>query len=472
MNKYKLRFAPSPTGYMHLANARVAILNYTKSMQLKHKHGAQVQFILRIDDTDTVRSKQIYIDQIIMDLAWLEIKYDEIYYQSKRYDIYNSVVEKLKEYGVLYAAYETEEELKKLREEQLKDGQTPRYEERLDKTGVDKGAGTDAEKKPCWRFRIGKNAVKWHDEIMGEQKFESKGLYDPIVLRGNGTITYMLASIIDDYMMDVTHIMRGRDHLTNTAIQLHMLEALNNVFGTDKKIQFAHFSLLYSIEGKKLSKRAESANIKDFRAEGLLNVTLIRFLLNLGLAESLKYVRLKQLLLDVDMGSYNRADIRCDTDQLYTDNQKYLVEMNAAQAIEWAQSSANGDMKYLNIGNMQVLWPMISGEVQVVEDLYTWLDRVYGEVLLNKACVSIDEEQKEFLQEFMAKYRVLLEEKDTAWERILDVLRREYVNKDRSLKICIMAFRYALTGMEHGPKMQQLFEIMDIEKIKARLILA
>lgn len=512
MYTYKLRFAPSPTGYMHLANARVAILNYTKAMQLKHTHAhsdsaSEVKFVLRIDDTDTVRSKQIYTEQILKDLEWLGIQYDEIHYQSKRYDIYQEVIAKLKEAGFLYAAYETEEELKKLREEQLKEGNTPRYEQKEPKNDSDSSnpavySNSSHSINPCWRFKIGKHAVQWQDEIMGEQKFESKGLYDPIVVRGNGTITYMLASIIDDYMMNVTHIMRGRDHLTNTAIQLHMLDALNKIFNTNKQIQFAHFSLLYSIEGKKLSKRAESANIKDFRKEGLLNVTLIRFLLNLGLAESLKYGSIQDIITSINMSTYNRADIKCDTDQLYTDNQKYLTDMNTDEALAWVEKSGYNEWKcvkndsqeqhvcnmdkLINISNIERLWTVIHSEVQIIEDLCKWLEIVYGDVNLKTTqdTVAVSIEEQKILQNFMSKHAHLIaahevkhtainevEQTINAWDTILHTLKTEYVNKDLSLKMCIMAFRHALTGTEHGPKMHQLFDVMSVEKIKARLSL-
>ncbi len=450
---YKLRFAPSPTGFMHLANARVAILNYIRALQLKKTDN--VSFILRIDDTDVARSKQIYTDQIMSDLKWLGIEYDEIYYQSQRTDIYNAIIEKLKEHGFLYPAYETEDELKQMRESMLQAGNTPRYEQTHEKT-----SDVVNTKQTCWRFKIEKTTISWNDEIMQTQSFIYQALYDPIVVRSDGTFTYILASIIDDYLMNITHIMRGRDHLTNTAIQIHMLNALNRIFNTDKRISFAHFPLLYSIDGQKLSKRSDSLNIKTLNATGILNITVMRFLLNLGLPKSLLYEDMKIITDTVDIYSYNRADILCDTDQLYTDNQKYVQNMTQMEVLAWI-NDLSLSLK-IDANDIEKYWEIIKGEIGNKTDIEKWFDVIKSETIYE-----ITEEEEGILRDFCENHAELLDN----WGNILNILKTEYLPemKITTLKEGITAFRHALTGSDHGPKMHILFEIIDKEIIKLRL---
>lgn len=469
---YKLRFAPSPTGFMHLANARVAILNYVRALQLQKT--SDVTFILRIDDTDVARSKQIYKDQIIADLKWFGITYNEIYKQSERTAIYNEIIEKLKEAGFLYAAYETEEELKQMRETLLQAGNTPRYQHNekndqaddINANTIDLSAAEshnihniNTRTQKCWRFKIEKNTVSWHDEIMQNQSFTSQALYDPVVIRSDGTFTYILASVIDDYLMDITHIMRGRDHLTNTAIQIHMLNALNKIFNTEKKISFAHFPLLYSIDGQKLSKRADSMNIKTLQESGMLNITIIRFLLNLGLPKSLQYEFLSDIINVIDIHSYNRADILCDTNQLYTDNQKYVQMLNADDLHAWLESM---NINMAQIEKLEKYWNDIKCEIGNKQDLEKWL-----EIMTAEKIYQITDDEEKILTHFISNH----EDKIENWEDILQILKTEYMNNGyiKTLKEGITAFRHALTGDNHGPKMHVLFEIIDKKVIKMRL---
>lgn len=465
---YKLRFAPSPTGFMHLANARVAILNYVRALQLQKT--TDVTFILRIDDTDIVRSKQVYSDQILADLKWFGIKYNEVYKQSERTAIYNEIIEKLKEHGFLYAAYETEDELKQMRESMLQSGNTPRYQQNDNSEPAEMSAENNAvsaenieqikQSHKCWRFKIEKNTVVWNDEIMQQQSFTYQALYDPVVIRSDGTFTYMLASIIDDYLMDITHIMRGRDHLTNTAIQIHMLNALNKIFQTNKNISFAHFPLLYSIDGQKLSKRADSMNIKTLQESGMLNITIMRFLLNLGMPKSLQYESLSEIINAIDVCSYNRADILCDTNQLYTDNQKYIQMLTIDGARDYLNSM---NMEYKALANLELYWDKIKGEIGNKQDLIKWLEIMYDAKLYD-----VTDEEEKILQHFRDHHA----EKLDNWEKILEVLKTEYVTSGfiQTLKEGITAFRHALTGENHGPKMNVLFEIIDIEVRKSRLM--
>ncbi|HCC24335.1 MAG TPA: glutamate--tRNA ligase, partial [Holosporales bacterium] len=218
----KLRFAPSPTGYLHLGNVRTALINWL------YARSTRGTFILRLDDTDFERSEERFAKQIQADLAWLGLTYDELIKQSDRLSIYSNTAEFLKAKGRLYPCYETPEELDLQRKLQLSSGKAPLYNRAALTLSPSQIADYESQgRKPHWRFKVEGGDIRWKDMIRGEVVFRGELLNDPVLIRENGSPVYTLATSADDLEMGITHILRGEDHVTNTALQIQIMEALS-----------------------------------------------------------------------------------------------------------------------------------------------------------------------------------------------------------------------------------------------------
>lgn len=433
------RFAPSPTGFLHLANARIALLNYVKSLQTNGK------FILRLDDTDLERTKQEYIDQIFVDMKWFGIECSEVVRQSERYALYNEVMDDLKKQGVIYAAYETQQELVQMREKQVALKQAPRYKPIV---------GPESGRVPHWRFKLEDINVDWIDGIMGPMHFSGKQASDPVVLREDGTITYMLASLIDDYNMDVSHIVRGRDHISNTAVQLQMLHTLNKLKNTNKQMAFSHFPLISSLDGQVFSKRDGSFALKTFIEAGMDSIVVSRFLLNLGLAEPLLDKNLNELADLIDWNKYGRSDLKCDPEQIWHLNRKHISYMSSQDARKWLSPY---NLSMINENNWHNVWEVIKYELDGVESAKVWqkvLNGEYDDGLVDKTIV------KQVLD--------LIESMDVlSWE----VIAAQILANNPGVKMPQLAkpIRLCLIGMEHGPKIGELCVLFGKTEVIKRL---
>jgi glutamyl-tRNA synthetase len=262
----RVRFAPSPTGLLHLGNARMAVLN---ALFARHHGGI---FVLRIDDTDTARCRPEYIQGIQDDLLWLGLHWDDMFAQSDRQEEHRSYFETLLKSGRIYPCFETAEQLDVLRKEQLSKRLPPVY----DRT---KGQSATPHDAPYWRFALMDKEVCWDDAIQGSMRCQARHLSDPVVMRQDGSMSYLLSSVIDDVHANMTHILRGADHLTNTTIQIQMMEAL------DKPIPvWAHFPLMLDGQGEKFSKRTGSKTLQELRSEGWFPLAIVQALTQLGLS--------------------------------------------------------------------------------------------------------------------------------------------------------------------------------------------
>ena len=275
------RFAPSPTGFLHVGNLRTALINF---LIAKKNNGT---FILRLDDTDPVRSKTIYVDQIKRDLEWLGLEWDRVGTQSSRIERYKSVVSELKKIDRLYEAFETPIELELKRKKQLNLGQPPVYDrsalnitpKELEKF-KDVGNG-------YWRFLLDHNRVNWDDGILGPVSIDSKSVSDPVLIRKDGQFLYTLASVVDDVDMEITNVVRGADHVTNTATQIQIIQSLDKASPS-----FSHHSLLTGPSGEALSKRLGALSLKDLRASGIEAMALLSHLSSIGTSNPVAYPNL------------------------------------------------------------------------------------------------------------------------------------------------------------------------------------
>ena len=253
-----VRFAPSPTGLLHIGNARTAIVNWL----FARSHGGR--FILRIDDTDEGRSEERFVEAVRQDLRWLGLVWDEEHRQSERVSDYEAAFEKLRAAGRVYPCYETPEELEAKRQAQRTKGLPPRYDRAALGLGDADRARLEVEgRKPHWRFRLGDGPAAFTDLVKGPRSIDLQSLSDPVVRRADGGVTYLFASVVDDAAMGVSHVIRGEDHLSNTAIQLELLGALG-----EKAPAFAHLPLILDLAGGKVSKREGSASLAELRERG------------------------------------------------------------------------------------------------------------------------------------------------------------------------------------------------------------
>ncbi|MEJ1996137.1 MAG: glutamate--tRNA ligase, partial [Limibacillus sp.] len=299
----KLRFAPSPTGRLHVGNARVALINWLYARQ---NGGA---FLLRMDDTDEERSTAEFAEAIERDLTWLGLAWDAFARQSERTERYDLAAQSLKASGRLYPCYETADELSLKRKAQLSAGRPPLYDRAALNLSEEKRRAYEAEgRRPHWRFKLEHAAIDWDDLVRGPQHFEGDKLSDPVLIREDGRPLYTLSSVVDDAELGVTHVLRGEDHVANTAVQVQLFEALGAEVPT-----FGHLPLLTDAEGKGLSKRLGSLSLEALRAEGLEPMTLNAYLAALGTSEHAEpALDLAELVARFDLSRYGRAAPKFD----------------------------------------------------------------------------------------------------------------------------------------------------------------
>jgi glutamyl-tRNA synthetase len=434
-----LRFAPSPTGRIHIGNARTAILNWL----LAQKTGGQ--FILRYDDTDTARSKAEYADSIAVDLEWMGIKPTRVEWQSKRFDKYNAAAEKLKASGHLYPCYESADELDRRRKRQLARHQPPVYDRAALKLTPDDRAKLEAEsRKPHWRFKLDHHQVEWTDLIRGPVHIDTATLSDPVLVREDGTYLYTLPSVVDDIEFGITHVIRGEDHVVNAAVQIEITKALGGAIPA-----YAHHSLLIGADGAGLSKRLGSLSITDMREDGLEAMAVVSHAALLGTSDAIHpCADYKELIEGFDLSKLSRAPGRFDEAELKGLNAKLL------HMLPWDAVKSR-----LDYGN-ESFWLAIRGNVEKLSDSKLWHD-----VVTNRINPAIADEDRLFVN--AAANELPNEPWDsTTWKTWTDALK---VSSGRKGKQLFMPLRLALTGLDHGPELAALLPLIGREKAVERL---
>ncbi|WP_281825291.1 glutamate--tRNA ligase [Jannaschia rubra] len=300
------RFAPSPTGFLHVGNMRAALMNWV----IARKAGGT--FILRLDDTDPERSREEYADAIREDLEWLGLTWDREERQSQRLDRYAAAADTMRDSGRLYEAFETPTELDLKRKKQLNMGKPPVYDRAALSLSDGERAALRAERDGHWRFLLDRERIEWTDGILGPLSIDAASLSDPVLIRGDGQVLYTLASVVDDTEMGVTHVVRGSDHVTNTATQIQIIEALG---GTAP--QFAHHSLLTSPQGEGLSKRLGTLSLRDLRAAGVEPMALLSLMARLGSSQPVELrTSLDEIVEGFEIGQFGAAPTKFDENDL------------------------------------------------------------------------------------------------------------------------------------------------------------
>ena len=434
-----VRFAPSPTGRIHIGNARAALLNWLFAL----KTGGQ--FILRYDDTDVARSTQEFADGIARDVAWLGIKPARVEWQSKRFARYDEVAADLKARDFLYACYETADELDRRRKRQQARGLPPVYDRAsLNLTAEEKAAFEAQGRKPHWRFKLAQKPVEWNDLIRGPVHIDTATLSDPVLVREDGTYLYTLPSVIDDIDFGITHVIRGEDHVVNTAVQIEITEAIGG-----KVPIYAHYSLLNGADGKGLSKRLGSLSIQQFRDEGLEAMAVVSHAALLGTSDSIHpCADYSELVDNFDLGKLSRAPARFDESELKLINAKLL------HMLPW-----NAVKDRLN-GASEAFWLAVRGNISKLADVAQWQD-----VISTDTPGVINAEDKEFI----TSARGLLPPAPwdgTTWKVWTEAVKTATGRKGKEL---FMPLRRALTGLDHGPELAALLPLIGREKALARL---
>ncbi len=428
------RFAPSPTGRLHVGNIRTALHNYL----LAAKRGGR--FLLRIDDTDAERSKEEHVTAIVADLDWLGVNPDAVYRQSERFDLYDRAFERLKAGGRVYACYETPHELDLRRKVLLGRGLPPVYERRpADAPAPDAVA-------PHWRFQLDHDGpIEWTDLIRGPQHFDPKLLSDPVVRRADGSWLYLLPSVIDDIDLGVSHVLRGEDHVTNSAVQLQMFAALGASPPT-----FAHEALLVAAEGK-LSKRLGSSGVDELREDGIEPMALNSLLARLGTSQP---VEAKASLADLadgfDLATFGRAPAHFDPADVAQLNRKLLHHLDFA---------AVADRVPEGIGEAE--WALLAGNIDHLGELADWLAVLDGEI----AVPLLDDIDRAFLTG-AAEAAEAIDWSADPWAALAAALKQVSERKGKAL---FRPLRLALTGRESGPEMASLVKRIGRDRAIARL---
>lgn len=435
------RFAPSPTGHIHVGNLRTALFNYL----IARKAGGQ--FILRLDDTDQERSKEEYVEGIKRDLDWLGLHWDRVERQSLRLDRYRDEADKLRASGRLYEVFETPTELDLKRKKLLNMGKPPVY----DRTGL---GLSDAEKDKLradgregyWRFLLDQERIEWTDGILGDISIDAASVSDPVLIRADGQVLYTFASSVDDTDMGVTHIVRGSDHVTNTATQIQIIKAIG---GTPPA--FAHHSLLTGAKGEELSKRIGALSLKDLREAGVAPEALISLMARLGSGVPVGLASLDELADSFDLGQFGASPTKFDAEDLWP----LTRERNQALPFE----AVADRIKALGVPEDQAqrFWRVASQNITVLDDLAGW-----WQIFSEGAEPQIDAEDADFVAQAMT----LLPPQpftETSWGEWTAAVKEATGRKGKGL---FMPLRKALTGQAHGPDMSEVMPLLQV--VKAR----
>ena len=434
------RFAPSPTGRLHVGNIRAALHNWLWA----RKHGGR--FILRLDDTDRERSRDEFAEAIRADLAWLGLAPDEEHRQSDRFAAYETALERLIAAGCAYPAYESAQELELKRKVQLGRGKPPVYDRAaLALTGADRARLEAEGRRPHWRFKLDHSApIIWDDLIRGPQHLDPALLSDPVIRREDGSWLYMLPSVVDDIDMGVTHVVRGEDHVTNTGLQLQMFSALGAA-----PPAFAHEALLTGSEGK-LAKRLGSTGVEAMREAGIEPAALVAKLARIGTSLPVEpFAGPGPLIESFDFAGFGRAPARFDMDELASLNARIVHQLEFAEVRE-----------RLPEGMAEADWTAIRPNLSRVAEAGDWWEILHGHVEQ-----AAPPEDRDFLAA-AADAAAAIDWRDPPWPQLIARLKE---TSGRTGKALFQPLRRALTGRDSGPEMAVLLPLIGREEAITRL---
>jgi len=437
----KVRFAPSPTGYLHIGNFRTALINF---LFAKNKNG---HFMLRIDDTDDERSLKKYEDAIKEDLSWVGINWDSLEKQSSRLSYYDQALQKLLDKKRAYPCFETAEELSLKRKKQLSSGKPPIYDRSaLNLSDSDIADFKAKGRSPHYRFLLDHKDVNWNDLVKGASQYNMSNLSDPVIIREDGRVIYTLASVVDDIDFEVTDILRGEDHMTNSAAQIQLFEALES-----SPPNLGHLSLLTDISGAGLSKRMGSISLRDLKDEGFQPMAISSLLSKVGTSDAVEIFRdINQIISDFDISKFGKSKPKFDKNELRGLNSKLFKMLDF--------SDISNQLKNFNFKISSDFWELVKGNIENLEELELWWNIIYGNI-----------EPKYNDENFLNTALETLPEGNfdkNTWTNWTSILMEETGRKGKEL---YNPLRMCLTGQNKGPEMATLVFLMGKEKVLERL---
>jgi glutamyl-tRNA synthetase len=437
-----VRFAPSPTGLLHVGNLRTALLNYL----FAKNHGGQ--FMLRIDDTDTERSKPEYEEGIKRELQWMGLQWDVFAKQSERFDRYDAAKQKLIEAGRLYACYDTPEELDVKRKLLISRGLPPIYDRSaLTLTDAQKRDYESQGRKPHWRFKMDATPIEWDDLIRGPVRFDGEKIADPVLFREDGVALFTLSTSVDDGELGITHILRGEDHVSNTAVQVQIMHALGHTPPV-----FGHAALLRMKEGK-ISKREGGGDVQSLREAGILPLALASYLAKIGTSDAIDLAdSMQQLTQQFSTEKLGRAMANYDPAELDRLNEKLVRSLPFA--------TVKAEISALGLTEMtEDFWNQIRPNLHRITEAKDWWE------MTQKPLTPVIADN-----DFTTQAASLLpdgEWSEALWEPFTTRVKEATGRKGKEL---FMPLRLALTGREDGPSLPVMFALLGRERVKKRLL--
>ncbi len=438
-----VRFAPSPTGFLHVGNIRIALINWLFAKSVGGK------FLLRIDDTDISRSETRYVEQIKSDLSWLGLAWDDIKFQSQRRDRYDECKDFLIKSGRLYRCYETKEELELRKKLLLKNKKPPIYDRAaLKLTESDVKRFEQEGRRPHWRFLMDHSEkIVLKDEIKGDVVFDPSKISDPILIREDGSMTYIFASVIDDIDFNITHIIRGEDHLSGSAIHANLFKAL----GVMRVPHFAHIPLMGSKNGEISKRHGDVFCIKSLRASGISAKAIINLLAKLGTCDEINYSSsIEELVAQFSFKKFSTSSVLYDKDELIKLNEKVMHNMAYEEALIL--------MNDLGFNVSKEIWDAARGNISNIKDVIVW-KRICQKRLIP---IITDIEYTTGISEILPVEPWGLD----TWQELLPMIKKRFNKKGKEL---FLPIRLALTGMDDGPELQKLLPLIGKRKCYERL---
>ena len=440
----KLRFAPSPTGYLHVGNARSGLVNY---LFARNQGG---KLLLRLDDTDTERGRPEYEQGIYDDLRWLGVEWDETAKQSDRFARYAEVAERLKSAGLLYPCFENEDELAAKRAALIKRKLPPVYDRAaLTLTAQQRAAAEAAGKRPYWRFKLSEGVAAWHDLVLGDRRIKFATVSDPMLIRADDTPLYTFTSVVDDVDFGISHIIRGEDHVSNTAVQIDLFNAVFAALGGGNLPRFAHLPLISGGDGEKLSKRIGSISLKSLRKDGIEPGAITAYLARLGTNKDAAPLPMAALVESFSLSDFGRSPPRFDARQMLAINAKLLHGLDYAAVRDRLPEGAD-----------EAFWLAIRGNLDLLTEARRWWEVVHGHF----APPDLKGEEVVLKAAFEALPPAPLG--PDSWKSWTQAVAAATGAKGRAL---YHPLRLALTGEDQGPEMAGLLPLIGHDRALARL---
>ncbi|KAB0680837.1 glutamate--tRNA ligase [Aureimonas leprariae] len=457
-NRPTVRFAPSPTGYLHIGNLRTALFNWLYAKV----EGREGTFILRYDDTDRERSKPEYAEVIATDLEWIGIRPDVVVRQSDRLELYRAAAARLREAGLLYPCYETPDELETKRKRLLARGLPPVYGREALRLSAEDRARLEAEgRRPYWRFLLPnfdgepfaqqRTEIHWQDLVLGEQTVDLASLSDPVLIRADGNELYTFTSVVDDGDMGVTHVIRGGDHITNTGVQIALLQALGYEVPT-----FGHHNLLTTIDGESLSKRSGALSLRSLRGAGVQPMAVASLAVLTGMSGSIEAAsNLPELGARLDLSTVSASASKFDPAE--------LDRLSAEITHRLEPGDIRTELEAIGVPpeSVEAFWHAVRANCVKMADAAEWRAVVFGGSPVRP---DLGEDDRQFTRE---AFDLLPDEPwdERTWKGWADAVKAATGRKGKAL---FMPLRIALTGLDHGPELASLLPLIGRERTLKR----